>query len=167
MIYLLLFINILLSVSVYIFAYSFSLFAIELGPFFWICNAGGFVIAYIGIGKIKELLFIAIRNDKEEIKNFLSKMQFTGEKGEVIADPFKNFKKYIFLSLLSIVLFGFFGIFMYVMMSKSPDFPELKEKLNTLFFAFSIIGAILGLTPIKERIKKILVVKNHNNHITK
>ncbi|MBM3309729.1 MAG: hypothetical protein FJY77_05675 [Candidatus Altiarchaeales archaeon] len=156
--YFLVLLNFLMAVAVYVFAYAFSIFSISMGPFFWMCNAGGFLIAYLGVGKIWEYGLVALRNDEQEMAELISKLKFSVEDSDgrgvrSFVDPLKDFKKYVFLSVVSILLFGFFGLFLYFTFKDSPDFQESEQRLNTLFYAFSIVGAVAGIPPIRDRIQ--------------
>lgn len=150
---LLLLLNIFMGLAVYFFAYFFSIFAVSGGPFFWFCNAGGFIIAYAGLGRIKDYFLVALRNNETELTEFLSKLQFKNENGSTFADPFKNFKKYAAMSIIAILLFGLFDLVFYFWFYQSDEFKKSEETLNTLFFTFSIIGAIIGISPIRDRLK--------------
>jgi predicted tellurium resistance membrane protein TerC len=148
--YFLLFLNILMVAAVYVFAYAFSIFAI-MSPVFFVFNIAGFAIAYQGVGILTDYLAVAIRNNAEEIEQFLADKHFYVEGGGKI-DPFKNLKKYVLLSMFCIVFFGFFGIWLLLFVMESPEFAEAEKRLNLLFIAFSVAGLLFGLSPLKKKI---------------
>jgi|GEM_PF-4134722 len=152
--YFLLFLNILMVAAVYIFAYAFSIFAV-MSPVFFVFNIGGFAIAYQGVGILRRYLAVAIRNNAEEIEQFLADKHFYVEGGGKI-DPFKNFKKYVALSFICIISFGFFGTFLFLLVKDSPEFAEAEQRLSIMFLIFTVAGALLGLSPVKKKIDSLV-----------
>jgi hypothetical protein len=153
--YIALLLNILMGASVYLFAYTFSVFAIYMGPFFWFCNIAGFVMAYSGFGRILDMVFAALRNDELEIRGLVSGLRFVSDRGRVVAGLDKGMTGYVLWSLLTITLFGFFGTVMYFYTLELGIFQESKNTLEKLFFVFWIVGMICGMRPVRERLKQL------------
>jgi hypothetical protein len=48
-------------------------------------------------------------------------------------------------------------LFLYFEFRQFPDFLEAEQRLNDLFFAFSVIGAVAGIPPIRDRIRYFFI----------
>lgn len=160
-------------VLVYIFAYYLSVLAFAISPFAIVCSVAALYIAYAGVGIMKQYFTVGFSGDEKELEKFISQSAPTvgGKRLDVKKTPLSEWTTtYVVVGL---VLFLFDALLFVtieivgplmasmslgnlysgpVMVSGPLDFYSAKQNLNLAFLLFTIVGIVIGLTPIGKKL---------------